>query len=524
MPARVQATSVRPVLLSLVRHLGARPLARASSVKIRNSWLNSFEDDIGKRMTIIDAISLPTTLIQVCQELRRYGYQAWLVGGAVRDLLMGRTPHDFDIATDAHPGQVVDVFNKYGHALSFTVPTGEKHGTVTVFWKNFLTGQNDSYEVTTFRTDGNYSDGRRPDEVKFVTTIDDDLARRDFTINAIAYDPLDQVLRDPFSGYASISRKEISCVGLPDERFAEDGLRCLRAIRFAAQLGFVIHESTYSAILPNMESFKKVANERVISELVKIFECDSDRVAIAFTRLMISGIMDAILPEMQPMMGCEQNCYHEFDVMNHTICVLSHVKNDAPVHVKLAALFHDIGKPATQQKHEKRGDFMFLNHEEVSAQMTHEIMTRLKFSNDLRDKVCHLIRHHLVMYTKDWSNATIRRWVRRVGVDNVDDLLDLYRADILGKGEAQIRQSVEPCEELRARVKALGSVQPIVTSTNSLAISGNDVMDRLGIKPGKMVGDVLKQCLEWVTENPECNNQTDLFGYVDAMKNDLTCS
>lgn len=476
-------------------------------------------------MTAIDPTKLPKSLIFVCEELRNAGFQSWLVGGAVRDLIMGREPHDFDVATDAKPEQVQSIFK-------MTVPTGIEHGTITVLiHANEDTQLTDSsviiheYEVTTFRTDGTYSDGRRPDSVQFTANIDDDLARRDFTMNAVAYDPLAGILRDPFSAYEAIHDKRIQCVGLPEERFAEDGLRCLRAIRFSAQLGFRIQKDTFAAILPSMDSFRKVAPERVSQELIKLFSSDSSaNIAVAFTHLMASGIMDVILPEMQPMMFCEQNCYHEFDVMNHTICVLSHIKNDAPVHVKLAALFHDIGKPATQQRHEKRGDFMFLNHEEVSAQMTHEIMTRLKFSNDLRDKVCHLIRHHLVMYTKEWSNATIRRWVRRVGSDNVDDLLDLYRADILGKGDAKVKQSVDPCEELRARVKALGSIQPIVTSTNNLAINGKDIMDRLGIGPGKRVGDVLKDCLEWVTEHPECNNQTDLFGYVDAgavVRNDL---
>lgn len=464
---------------------------------------------------MIDTSTLPKSLFDVCIELRNAGFQAWLVGGAVRDLLMRRAPHDFDIATDARPDQIEEVFNKH---YCHTVDTGKKHGTITVFYTSIYDTRResrDSYEVTTFRTESGYSDGRHPDSVQFASQLDHDLERRDFTMNAIAYDPLYDTLRDPFNGQVAIfNDKQIDCVGDPLSRFKEDGLRCLRAIRFSAQLGFKIERYTLSCILPSIESFKKVSPERVSQELVKLFSSDSDRCAVAFTYLISSGIVDVIFPEMVDMIDCEQNCYHSMDVMNHTICVMSHVRNDAPVHVKLAALFHDIGKPKTKTVHPKRGDAQFLGHEEVSADMTYEIMTRLKFSNELRDKVCHLIRHHLVMYESKWSNATIRRWVRRVGSDNVGDLLDLYRADILGKGNAKVKQATEPLDELIERIKKLGTDNPIVTSTNKLPINGQDVMNLLGLKPGKAVGDILKACLEAVTDDPELNDREKLLTWI----------
>jgi tRNA nucleotidyltransferase (CCA-adding enzyme) len=441
---------------------------------------------------------IPSSVMAVCGTLHSYGYESYLVGGCVRDSMMGRVPNDWDVATNALPEKVMDIF-------ADSIPTGLKHGTVTV---RPVSNDDELIEVTTYRSDSTYSDGRRPDDVRFVTTIKEDLARRDFTINAMAFDPINEEFIDPFGGGFDLTDKVIVAVGDPVERFSEDGLRCLRAIRFGAQLGFKIEHNTFHAILPCIDTFAKVSKERVSSELLKIFSCGSStRIAVAITKLMQSGILDEIVPEFAYCINCEQNAYHAMDVADHTLAVVAHCGENANPVVTLAAFFHDIGKPPTRTIHPKRGDGQFLGHEDKSAEMTFDIMTRLKFSNEIRDSVCHLIRHHLVMYESKWSNASVRRWVKRVGLENVEPLLQLYRADILGKGNAKIKQDPKVCDELLERVRSLSANGPIVTSTVDLAVNGNDIMTHFSIKPGTLVGNMLKYCLDQVLENPEANNK-----------------
>ena len=457
-------------------------------------------------MSIIDINKIPIDILNVCETLCKNHFDAYLVGGCIRDSLLGLEPNDWDVATNALPEQVMNLFDS-------AIPTGLKHGTVTVRPAVNMDDSKSYCEVTTYRSDGKYSDGRRPDSVKFEVDISKDLARRDFTINAIAYDPIRDCLIDHYAGQRDLNAKVISCVGAPEHRFREDGLRCIRAIRFAAKLGFTIDHVTFNAIRPNIDSFKKVAYERVTSELIKIFSNPGHVVAIAITRLMASGIFDELMPEMQPMIGCEQNDWHAYDVMNHTLAVVANTNSSDPV-VNLAAWFHDIGKPQTRKKHRTENRWQFLGHEQVSSDMTFKLMTRLKFPNEMRDKVCHLIKNHLVYYESNWSNASVRRLVRKIGQENVEPLLQLYRADILGKGPAKIKQDPAICIELLDRVNKLNQITPIAASVSNLAISGSDVMDLLNIGPGKLIGVILKSCLELVTENPEMNNKQLLLNWI----------
>jgi tRNA nucleotidyltransferase (CCA-adding enzyme) len=443
-------------------------------------------------------LNVPREPLAICHRLQSRGHQAYLVGGAVRDSLMGRVPHDWDVATDALPDQVKAYFPK-------VILTGEKHGTVTVLHEG------GSYEVTTFRGDGEYSDGRRPDSVKFVKTIDEDLSRRDFTMNAIAYDPFREVLADPFHGVFDIDRWWIRCVGDPIKRLNEDGLRSLRACRFAATLGFEIHGDTLDAISKTLYTYSRVAPERIRAEWMKTM--DAAAPSIAFGHMRRTGMIEVTAPELLPMAGCAQNRYHGLDVWGHSFSVVDAVPVGDPI-LRMAALFHDIGKPSTKGKNPKTGQATFYDHENVGAAMAETILRRLKFSNAEIERVTHLVRHHLIRYQPGDSKAAIRRWVRKVGLEHVPSLLALARADVAGKGNAAEPRDTSAIDELEERLKTL-QVEGIPTSTTQLAINGRDVMAHLGIGPGPRVGEILRALLDAVTEDPTLNERGALLALVD---------
>lgn len=439
------------------------------------------------------SIDTPYPVLQICARLRAAGNQAWLVGGAVRDSLMGREPHDWDIATNARPEVVAALFAR-------VVLTGEKHGTVSVI----VDGQ--AYEVTTFRGDGKYSDGRHPDDVRFVKTIEEDLSRRDFTMNAIAYEPFLRRWVDPFGGRDDIELKLIRCVGEPVERMNEDGLRALRACRFAATLGFGVVPRTLWA-MSALYTYSEVAQERVRAEWLKVMAAESP--SRAFRLMADTGMLGVTAPEFLPTVGCTQNRYHGLDVWGHTTAVVDSVPVGNLL-LRIAALFHDIGKPATKGENPKTGQATFYGHEDVGAEMTEAILRRLTFSNTEITRVCHLVRHHLVRYEPGDSKASIRRWVRKAGPENVVSLLTLARADIAGKGNAAEPRDASAIDELEARLVDL-KVEEIPTSAAQLAINGRDVMDHLGIGPGPAVGQHLKRLLDLVTEDPVANTRDALL-------------
>jgi len=441
-------------------------------------------------------ILVPDNVIVICKTLRAAGFEAYVVGGAVRDYLLGRDAHDWDITTNARPENVVGLFDH-------VIETGIQHGTVTVVLDD------ESFEVTTYRTDGTYSDGRHPDEVKFVQSIDDDLSRRDFTINAIAYDPIDERLYDPFAGMCDIRAGLIRAVGSAGNRFREDGLRMLRALRFCSTLGFDLDEDTEAAITDDVPL--NVAPERIHDEICKaIMGWHPNRF---FRALDTTGLLKRVLPEMLPMIGCAQNKYHEFDVWTHTMHVLAATKSS--IHLRIAALFHDVAKPQTKGINQLTGEVTFYDHENVGAELTDAIMARLKFSNEDRKAVTHLVRNHLVIYDKGWSASAIRRWVRKVGADNVDNVIALAKADAVGKGCAKVQIGVAHLSEFKNRILKL-NVEQIVTSTTQLAIDGNDVMNVLNVKPGRGIGEALRMLLEVVTEYPELNTREKLLEILES--------
>jgi tRNA nucleotidyltransferase (CCA-adding enzyme) len=395
--------------------------------------------------------------------------------------------------------------------FSHVIETGIQHGTVTVMLDE------EGFEVTTFRGEGTYSDGRHPDSVEFLNSIEEDLARRDFTMNAIAYDPLRDIVCDPFNGVWDIGVKLIRAVGDPQERFKEDGLRVLRALRFMSTLEFTIELYTLDWIScpDSLASLAKVSVERVQDELFKIMR--SPNPSSAMDAMVDTRVLGVILPEMRPMVGCTQNKYHAYDVWKHTMVTLEHCPADNPI-LRFGALFHDVSKPETKGVHPAHGDATFYDHEIVGAKRTDEILTRLKFSNEDREMITHLVRHHFIRYERGWSAPALRRWVRRVGLDNVPTLCTLARADIAGKGNARVELEPATINDLEARVATMKLTEVIPTSTKVLAVNGHDVMTHLGLSPGPSIGKVLASLLESVTDDPECNTRERLLELASEVQ------
>jgi tRNA nucleotidyltransferase (CCA-adding enzyme) len=442
--------------------------------------------------------AIPEPVVELCRSIERGGFKAWVVGGSLRDLLLEREPKDWDLATSATPQQMLGLFKR-------VIPTGIEHGTVTVLWRDA------SYEVTTLRGEGGYSDGRRPDRVEFITEIERDLARRDFTINALAYDPLADRLIDPFHGLDDMRAAVLRTVGRPEERFSEDGLRVLRAARFVATLEFEIEQHTRDAITSALDSFRKVSPERVRDEWLRTLEAREP--SRGFELMRTTGILDVTCPELSEQAGCAQNRFHAYDVWTHSLkcmdaCDLGRMH-------RLAGLLHDLGKPRTRELSDKTSDYTFYNHEVVGARMADVWLKRYKFSNDERERVVHLVRHHLVCYSDDWSDAAVRRFARRVGLEHKDALLQLARADALAKGR-EVQGELAALERLRARIEQ-AQEQGVAFGTRDLAIDGRDVMQRLGIAPGPIIGKLLEELLQRVLEQPELNEREALLRTVDEI-------
>ncbi len=467
-------------------------------------------------------IMLPELLRDFGKVFEEAGYKAYLVGGAVRDMFMKVEAHDWDVATNATPQDVIRLFK-------FVVPTGIEHGTVTVHFKGV------EIEVTTFRTEAGYSDGRHPDSVNYAATIEEDLARRDFTMNAIAASLEDGLIVDPYGGQEDIKKKIIRTVGNAHERFMEDGLRPVRALRFAAKLGFSIENNTYSEIFKE-EIQKKTASisiERFRDEFEKIMKAPKPSVGMKL--LEETGLLSIFIPEFSICRGCIQSDYrafHKFDVMDH----LFYACDGAPaskLNVRLAALFHDIGKPASKKIQKEMvldGDkndgskkeietITFYNHEITGEKITQKLMTRLRFSNDMINNVCHLVREHMFHYEENWSDAAVRRFIMRVQPECLEDLYDLRLADMYGmyneKVELRYSASIKLLLELKERVEKELSKKSAL-SLKSLAVNGRDLM-QAGIPAGKELGRILNELLNCVIEDPQMNSKECLLKTAKSL-------
>lgn len=431
----------------------------------------------------------------------RAGKQVFLVGGAVRDLLRRGEAKDWDLATDAHPEEVIALFHRKQPGC-FVVPTGIKHGTVTLHFKEL------KMEVTTFRSESGYSDSRRPDSVEFGVSIEADLSRRDFTMNAAAYKLPSGPLVDPFGGREDIKKRLIRTVGKAQERFSEDGLRPVRALRFASQLDFTVDEALLAAIPDALPFTAKVAAERIRDELDKILV--SHKPSTALLLMEKTGLLELLIPELAACRGVRQDhirgfSFHRFDVFDHSLLACDFAGSSKP-DIRLAALFHDIGKPATAQT-DPDGFRTFLRHEKESAALTRQILLRLRYSNAVIDKVCHLIEEHMFNYLESWSDAAVRRFVVRVGEENLNDLFDLRRADNYGMaGAAPSRNLLLDFEDRIEKTLAAGRA----FSIKDLAVTGSDLI-ALGIPPGKNMGIILRELFDTVLDDPALNTKEKML-------------
>ncbi len=444
----------------------------------------------------LNSSQVPDSILEVLRRLQDSGHSAYVVGGAVRELLAGEKPEpqDWDLGTSALPEDVLRLFPK-------AIATGARFGTVTVLTEA------GPCQVTTFRVESEYKDARRPERVTFVRELEADLSRRDFTVNAIAWDPACDRLVDPTGGIPDLESRLLRAVGDPRERFREDGLRPIRAARFAATLEFTLEEETARALSGASEEVGRVAAERVQEELMKLLRAREP--SRGFEVLRQAGLLGILLPELQATVAVPQNRYHAYDVYYHTLYTCDASPVGKPV-VRLAALFHDVGKPATRLVKED-GDATFYNHQFVGEEMARQAMERLRFSRDRIERVAHLVRQHMFDYRPEWSDAAVRRFVRGVGVDQIADLFDLRIADNIGNG---LKTGFPHyLEELRERVEAVLEAEEAL-SIRDLAVDGKDVMAVLGATPGPRIGEILSHLLEEVLENPSLNQRERLLERV----------
>lgn len=436
-------------------------------------------------------IHLPEKVNLILNNLMLHGFEAYIVGGCVRDSILGRTPEDWDITTSATPEQVKALFPR-------TIDTGIEHGTVTVMIDK------EGFEVTTYRIDGSYEDSRHPKEVTFTRNLKDDLQRRDFTINAMAYNETDRLV-DPFGGMKDLNHHLIRCVGDPMERFTEDALRILRAIRFSAQLSLRIEAETASAMRALAPNLKNISAERIQVELVKLLVSDCPQMIGDAYEL---GITKVILPEWDAMVGVRQNSkHHIFDVDRHTLQALKNVRADKIL--RLAVLFHDMGKPAMKTTDSVGADH-FAGHELVSEEIARTVLRRLKFDNETVRQVTRLVCYH--DYYMAATPRNVRRAMNRIGVDLFPMFLEIRMADVRAQSTYKRREKIENILEIRDLYREILVEEQCVT-LRQLAVSGRELM-ALGMEPGKAMGDMLNELLELVIDVPEYNTKEYLCDYV----------
>ncbi|HDK7138854.1 TPA: HD domain-containing protein [Clostridium botulinum] len=443
-------------------------------------------------------IEIPKGVKYIINTLQENDYEAYIVGGAVRDSLLERKVNDWDITTSANPQEVVNIFENLGYKI---IPTGLKHGTVTILISSI------GYEVTTFRVDGEYEDNRHPKEVKFTSNLREDLKRRDLTINAMAYN--DKIgLVDYFHGLEDLNNKIIKCVGNSKDRFNEDSLRMLRCIRFASQLNFHMEESIKLNIRELSRNIANVSMERIRDELCKILV--SSQPVYGIKNIVELNLIDYIIPELKVCVGFKQhNIHHDKDVYEHILSVVENVPNK--LELRLAALLHDIGKPKCFSIGDN-GQGHFYGHQKISADMTKDILKRLKFDNKTIDKVDKLVYNHMARYNK-LRTPNIKKFINKVGIDNLDDLFELQIADI--KGSAKEYHSFDNVLNLKIKCeKILSEKQPL--TIKDLDINGHDLM-KLGINQGKEIGIILNKLLDIILENPNLNNKEDLIKIVESI-------
>lgn len=439
-------------------------------------------------------IQLPEKVRQIINTLQEHGYEAYAVGGCVRDSILGRIPDDWDITTSATPPETKRLFQR-------TFDTGIEHGTITVLIDK------DAFEVTTYRVDGEYEDSRHPKEVTFTRSLKEDLLRRDFTINAMAYNDKEGLI-DIFGGIDDLSSKTIRCVGTAKERFSEDALRILRAVRFAAQLGFEIEEETKKGIIELAPTLANISAERIQVELIKMLVSPNPELLRTAYEL---GITKVILPEFDAMMLTEQETpHHKYSVGEHTLKAIESIRADKVL--RLAMLFHDIAKPVTKTIDEDKVAHFWM-HDVKGVEMTKQILRRLKFDNDTLNKVTKLVQYH--DYRMPAHPRNVRRAMNKIGEELFPYYLEVRRADTLAQSEYQQEEKLQNIREVKLCYEEILARKECV-SLKTLAITGSDLIAG-GMQPGKEIGRVLNALLELVIEHPEYNTKENLLRIKDDV-------
>src|SRR3989344_3059416 len=445
-------------------------------------------------------MTIPKEVKSIIEKLQKSGFESYIVGGCVRDLLNSTDPKDWDVTTIAKPDEIQKVFPDSfyeNNFLTVTVKTGGQNAGL------------EEIEVTTYRLEAKYSDKRHPDEIRFAKDLKDDLARRDFTINAMAMD-FDKKVTDLFDGQKDLKKKIIRTVGDPEQRFSEDALRMLRAVRFATTLNFQIEEKTKEAIKKNSIWLEAISKERIRDELLKIIM--SDRAAEGIDLLHELGLLKFIMPELEENYGVGQNKHHIYDCYQHALKALEYTaKKKFNMQVRMASLLHDVGKPRV-----KAGDGLnstFYNHEIVGAKMTFQILNRLKFSKKDIEKITKLVRYHLFYYNVDEvSESSVRRLMKNMGPENMEDLLQVRQADRIGSGVPKAQPY-----KLRHLKYIIDKVSQDPISVKMLSVNGGDVMKTLKEEPGPKVGYILDILLGYVLEDPNRNSKEFLEEEISKL-------
>ncbi len=458
----------------------------------------------------MNKFKIPKEVAEIISKLQKNNFEAFVVGGCVRDLMTDREPKDWDMTTNAKPEEIQKIFPDSFYENDF--------GTVGVKVNPFLkTGkedrEHDVIEVTTYRIETTYSDRRRPDEIKFAKSLEEDLSRRDFTMNALALSTEngEVKLTDLFDGKADIENKLIKAVGNADERFNEDALRMMRAIRFASRLGFDIEEKTFQAIKKNYNLISHVSIERIKDEFSKIVMSDHPKHGIEL--LQQTGLLKYIIPELETGIGVEQNLHHIYTVWEHNLRALENCPNEK-LSVRLAALFHDLGKPQTKVYRKDR--YTFYNHEHASAGMTKKILKRLRFSKKVIDKTTLLVKNHMFYYSVgEVTEAAVRRIIKKVGLENMRDLIDLRIGDRLGSGVPKAKPyKLRHFEYLVEKV----STDPV--SVKMLKLNGDIMIKEMNFKPGPKIGAILEILLAETIDDPKKNTLEYLSERAESLRDE----
>ncbi len=436
--------------------------------------------------------SIPAEVMDVTESLENAGFEAYLVGGCVRNLFLGVPPKDWDVTTNATPEEIQNIFP---HAFS-----DNEYGTVGVVIDAATNETLKVIEITPYRTETSYSNARHPDSVSFSTDIADDLKRRDFTFNAVAYRPKNGSIIDYFEGIEDLQKGIVRAVGNPKDRFAEDGLRILRAIRLAAEYDFAIEADTLAGLIDSRETLGKIAKERIRDEFVKIV--NSERPLNAMFLMKQVGILEYVIPELLKTVDVEQNQAHKYTVFEHLLRALQHAADkEMSLEVRLAALLHDISKPETRRKGEN-GEWTFYGHEVVGSRVTKKILENLKFPNKIIEKVVLLVRWHMFFSDPDQITlSAVRRMIQNVGEENIQDLLNIRICDRIGTG----RPKEQPFRFRKYKAMVDEALRDPI-SVSMLKIDGARIMDVTREKPGPRVGFILHALLEEVLEDPAKND------------------